>query len=388
MFSSSTPTPTPTPTPLTKKQFRQAKRGCSKKRRKRHDNLFFQCIFFSSALCLLSLVYKPQHRGTYYNEEMMIDFTFSSPEFDYGDPNSNRLTQTQFRNLQEISNATKIDACVVIPDAKQLACDADPHCIVAAYPRDWFTWEQLRSGGILTHFVVMVYMFFGLAIVCDDYFEAALEQICEALVLKEDVAGATFMAAGGSAPELFTSVMGVFVSDSDIGFGTIVGSAVFNVLFVIAACAFMCPNLKVTWWPLVRDCVSYCVGIIILVGCVVDMKIYWYEALVLLFCYAGYVTIMYFNDSLELWTVKQLKRSREANLNKSALRQFFHVCCSHNGFDFIIYAAIVANIVCVFYDTQLANDINLACSVLFISEAIIKMYTYTFFGYWSDALNR
>ena len=118
------------------------------------------------------------------------------------------------------------------------------------------------------------------------------------------------------------------------------------------------------------------------------MKIYWYEALVLLFCYAGYVTIMYFNDSLELWTVKQLKRSREANLNKSALRQFFHVCCSHNGFDFIIYAAIVANIVCVFYDTQLANDINLACSVLFISEAIIKMYTYTFFGYWSDALNR
>ena len=28
--------------------------------------------------------------------------------------------------------------------------------------------------------------------------------------IKEDVAGATFMAAGGSAPELFTSIIGVF----------------------------------------------------------------------------------------------------------------------------------------------------------------------------------
>jgi Ca2+/Na+ antiporter len=52
------------------------------------------------------------------------------------------------------------------------------------------------------------------------------------------VAGATMMAAGGSAPELFTSVIGVFIAISDVGIGTIVGSAVFNVLFVIAACAF------------------------------------------------------------------------------------------------------------------------------------------------------
>ena len=45
------------------------------------------------------------------------------------------------------------------------------------------------------------------------------------------------MAAGGSAPELFTSFIGVFISVSNVGFGTIVGSAVFNVLFVIGMCA-------------------------------------------------------------------------------------------------------------------------------------------------------
>jgi hypothetical protein len=37
------------------------------------------------------------------------------------------------------------------------------------------------------------YMFWGLAIVCDDYFVTSLEDISEALNLSPDVAGATFM---------------------------------------------------------------------------------------------------------------------------------------------------------------------------------------------------
>ena len=48
------------------------------------------------------------------------------------------------------------------------------------------------------------------------------------LQLSMDIAGATLMAAGGSAPELFTSLVATF-ERSDVGFGTIVGSAVFNV---------------------------------------------------------------------------------------------------------------------------------------------------------------
>ena len=68
------------------------------------------------------------------------------------------------------------------------------------------------------------YMFWALAIVCDDYFVTSLEDISEALNLSSDVAGATFMAAGSSAPELFTSLMGVFAVKNDVGIGTIVGA--------------------------------------------------------------------------------------------------------------------------------------------------------------------
>jgi sodium/potassium/calcium exchanger 2 len=47
-----------------------------------------------------------------------------------------------------------------------------------------------------------------------------------------------------------------------VGFGTIVGSAVFNVLFVIGMCAiFSNEPLKLTWWPLFRDVAYYSVAL-------------------------------------------------------------------------------------------------------------------------------
>lgn len=54
--------------------------------------------------------------------------------------------------------------------------------------------------------------------------------------MSNDVAGATFMAAATSAPELFVNVIGTFITEGDIGIGTIVGSAVFNILAVAACC--------------------------------------------------------------------------------------------------------------------------------------------------------
>ena len=55
--------------------------------------------------------------------------------------------------------------------------------------------------------------------------------------ISPDISGATVMAVGGSLPELITSVIGVFVAPGEVKIGSIVGSAVFNILFVIAVCA-------------------------------------------------------------------------------------------------------------------------------------------------------
>jgi len=95
----------------------------------------------------------------------------------------------------------------------------------------------VSDGGWALHVLAILYLFLGIAIVCDDFFTPSLEIICEKLGLSEDVAGATFMAAGSSAPELFTSTMSL-VSDNatnELGVATIVGSAVFNILIIVAA---------------------------------------------------------------------------------------------------------------------------------------------------------
>ena len=108
--------------------------------------------------------------------------------------------------------------------------------------------------------------------------------------LSMDVAGATLMAAGGSAPELFTSMIGTF-KESDVGFGTIVGSAVFNVLFVIGMCAIFSKEvLTLTWWPLFRDCTYYIIGLgtlYIFFAVSSPDEIHWVEALILLIEYFG-----------------------------------------------------------------------------------------------------
>ncbi|XP_068606886.1 sodium/potassium/calcium exchanger 2-like [Brachionichthys hirsutus] len=170
------------------------------------------------------------------------------------------------------------------------------------YPIDYFSIEERREGYVVLHMFGMLYMFIALAIVCDEFFVPALTVITEKLEISDDVAGATFMAAGGSAPELFTSVIGIFISHSNVGIGTIVGSAVFNILFVIGMCALFSKEvLNLTWWPLFRDVSFYIIGLLMLIYFFLDNQISVGESIGLLMCYTCYVTFMKFNARIEFF---------------------------------------------------------------------------------------
>ena len=62
-----------------------------------------------------------------------------------------------------------------------------------------------------------------LPVACPPTTHLLLFDTSQALGLTPDVAGATFLAAGSSAPELFTSIADVFGPSNSIGVGTIVG---------------------------------------------------------------------------------------------------------------------------------------------------------------------
>ncbi|KAK6639954.1 hypothetical protein RUM43_008231 [Polyplax serrata] len=176
------------------------------------------------------------------------------------------------------------------------------------FPKDVFTEHQRQSGAVILHVVASLYLFVALAIVCDKYFVPAVEKICQALNMSKDVAGATFMAAATSAPELFVNVIGTFITEGDIGVGTIVGSAVFNILAVASCCGIGAGTVvPLDWWPLTRDCLGYGVTVAILICIIHDERIEWYEALVLVLLYIVYIAIMYWDKAIQRCTRRLLR---------------------------------------------------------------------------------
>uniref|UniRef100_A0A8C3QT97 Solute carrier family 24 member 3 n=1 Tax=Cyanoderma ruficeps TaxID=181631 RepID=A0A8C3QT97_9PASS len=153
-------------------------------------------------------------------------------------------------------------------------------------------------------------MFYALAIVCDDFFVPSLEKICERLHLSEDVAGATFMAAGSSAPELFTSVIGVFITKGDVGVGTIVGSAVFNILCIIGVCGLFAGQVvALSSWSLLRDSIYYTLSVVALIVFIYDERVSWWESLVLVLMYVIYIFIMKYNSTIHHCFERKTKNS-------------------------------------------------------------------------------
>ncbi len=169
-----------------------------------------------------------------------------------------KTNSTKFINvLMHVSNATHLTTTTTTTGL--LNCSQPS---IDDFPVDLFTQSERQWGAILLHFFFAFYLLVAIMKVCDDYFMSSLEIIGERLNLDQDVSGATFMAIGSSAPEVFISLIGVFASDSDPGLSAVVGSAIFNILFVIGICGLLISNSsKLRRWPFFRDSFFYCISI-------------------------------------------------------------------------------------------------------------------------------
>lgn len=130
----------------------------------------------------------------------------------------------------------------------------------------WTPTTNLSKGDVVArgviYFIALVYIFVGVSIIADR-FMAAIEVITskekEVVIKKpngetqtisvriwnETVSNLTLMALGSSAPEILLSVIEVIGQDfeaGDLGPGTIVGSAAFNMFVIIAICVWAIPK--------------------------------------------------------------------------------------------------------------------------------------------------
>jgi K+-dependent Na+/Ca+ exchanger-like protein len=130
----------------------------------------------------------------------------------------------------------------------------------------------VKYGGFLLLFVIVIQMFWALALICEEFFVPALTVLCEEFKIPDDVAGATFMAAGASSPELFTAMIGLLVYDSNIGVGTVVGSEIFNHMIISAGSVLFAKDgvLHLDARIVTRDLVAYAMALLILIWALKD----------------------------------------------------------------------------------------------------------------------
>ncbi|MBD3300502.1 MAG: calcium/sodium antiporter [Candidatus Moranbacteria bacterium] len=179
---------------------------------------------------------------------------------------------------------------------------------------------------IIVWLLALVLSFYFLAKIVDDFFVFSLEKIAKRLKMSSNVAGATLMAVGSSAPELFVSLLALIKpgNHESIGMGTIVGSALFNVLVIIGVSAIV-KTAILSWRPVVRDTFFYVLSIVLLLTFFWDGKISLLEALALVIIYAAYVlAVVYWDKILPAQKSKQKRKVKKQPEVKKASNSQLH----------------------------------------------------------------
>jgi Ca2+/Na+ antiporter len=180
---------------------------------------------------------------------------------------------------------------------------------------------QPTGGGMFLEVFLFFYSMLALAIVCDDYLCVALERLCEEFLIREDVAGATFMAFGSAAPEVILNTIGTIkqvrswppsseaLEATNLGVGAILGSGMIAFLVIPGACALSTEGgveLLLKRRPLLRDVAAYAISLILLCIFFSDGVIETYEGAILVAFYVVYVITVFFSPSIRQWYVSVL----------------------------------------------------------------------------------
>lgn len=105
--------------------------------------------------------------------------------------------------------------------------------------------------------------------------------------LSERFIGLTIVALGTSLPELFTSVSAAMKGKADIAIGNIVGSNIFNILFVVGTAALITPVVFVPGFA-IDTLVAIAAGVLLLVCVVRGQKLTRTGGILMLLGYAAY----------------------------------------------------------------------------------------------------
>ena len=112
-------------------------------------------------------------------------------------------------------------------------------------------------------------------------------EIAKMIGLSERFIGLTIVALGTSLPELVTSVTAARKGNADIAIGNIVGSNIFNILFVVGTSALITP-VPFEKNFLIDTTISALIGVLLWISVFRSKKLTRLWGIVMLVCYAAY----------------------------------------------------------------------------------------------------
>ena len=138
-------------------------------------------------------------------------------------------------------------------------------------------------------FKLLFYIFAGAVVVVagSDITVDSATEIAKILGVGERFIGLTIVALGTSLPELVTSVVAARKGNADIAVGNIVGSNIFNILFVLGTSALITPvPYQAEFFA--DGIFAVAAGVLLWVFCLKNKKLMRPGGIVMLLCYAAY----------------------------------------------------------------------------------------------------
>ena len=265
--------------------------------------LFFFFFFFSGRT----------NRLVFVDAEEEVSFAPRAPKTNsFSSSNSSSSTPTPIREACEPLSVPFEDRCDYVTTTP--SCSIENQSFIN-YPKVYYC--AAKGGNVLSALfaLLLISLFFHvLATVAECFFCPALAKISVYLKLRDDVAGATLLAFGNGAPDIFAQIAALNDLSSNeetdgipLALGAVLGAGMFIAFVVFPSVVLAAPEsnlnarrlrsgrrvggyVEVDKTAFMRDCGFYCLGVIALVRCIVVGEVTFRNSMQLFALYALYVT--------------------------------------------------------------------------------------------------
>lgn len=149
--------------------------------------------------------------------------------------------------------------------------------------------EEPITKGKLVLSVVLAILGLAAIIFGGDLVVDSASNIATKLGMSEALVGLTIVAVGTSLPELVTSVVASLKKENDIAIGNVIGSNIFNVVFILGLSSTI-SSLVVNSAVLLDMIVMLVSGVIVLVFALCSKNINKWQGVIMFMLYVGYLT--------------------------------------------------------------------------------------------------